>query len=140
MTAKQYLMRAWRIDQRIERLIEDRDRLQATLTRGVGNLTGMPRGGEHDWTDTAIKVAEMTAQIDEEIGRLCVAKREVNEAIDCVEDALARSVLEMRYRSYMGWSDIAHKLYYSERYIFILHGRGLARVKEFIEFQSKHVV
>lgn len=133
MTAKQYLMRAWHIDRRIDRLIEERDRLESTLTRGVGQLTGMPRGGGHDWTDTAIRVADLTARIGEEIRALCAIKREVSEAIDQVEDKRAREVLTLRYRNYMTWDQIAEELHYTDRWVFILHGRGLKRVKEFIE-------
>lgn len=133
MTAKQYLMRAWHIDRRIDRLIEERDRLESTLTRGVGQLTGMPRGGGHDWTDTAIRVADLTARIGEEIRALCAIKREVSEAIDQVEDKRAREVLTLRYRNYMSWEKIAEDLHYTDRWVFILHGRGLKRVQEFIE-------
>ena len=137
MTAKQYLMRAWQIDRRIERKIEERDRLAARLDSGVGHLTGMPRGGGHDWTDSALKVIELTGQIDREIGELCRAKREVNEALGQVEDARERSVLELRYRSYMSWEEIADELHYTSRWVFILHRRGLRRVKEFIEVHYK---
>ena len=133
MTAKQYLMRAWHIDRRIDRLIEERDRLESILTRGVGQLTGLPRGGGHDWTDTAIRVADLTARIGEEIRALCAIKREVSEAIDQVEDKRAREVLTLRYRNYMTWDQIAEDLHYTDRWVFILHCRGLKRVKEFIE-------
>ena len=136
MTAKQYLMRAWHIDRRIDRLIEERDRLESTLTRGVGQLTGMPRGGGHDWTDTAIRVADLTARIGEEIRALCAIKREVSEAIDQVEDKRAREVLTLRYRNYMSWEKIAEDLHYTDRWVFILHGRGLKRVQEFIEVHA----
>lgn len=133
MTAKQYLMRAWHIDRRIDRLIEERDRLESTLTRGVGQLTGLPRGGGHDWTDTAIRVADLTARIGEEIRALCEIKREVSEAIDQVEDKRAREVLTLRYRNYMAWPRIAEELGYDVRHVFRLHGEGLARVKHVIE-------
>ena len=135
MTAKQYLKRAWNADRRIDRLIEERDRLQSALTRGVGQLTGMPKGGGQDWTNAALKVVELSGEINREIEDLCRAKREVSEAIAQVEDARARRVLELRYRSYMSWAEIAQELHYSDRWVFLMHGIGLKRVKEFIEFQ-----
>lgn len=135
MTVKQYLMRAWQVDRRIERKIEERDRLAAQLESGVGRLTGMPRGGGHDWTDTAIRVMELTGQINREIADLCRVKREVSEAIDMIEDRRIREVMEMRYRNYMTWEEIARALRYDLRWVYRLHGKGLARVQDAIESQ-----
>lgn len=130
MTAKEFLSQAWQIDQRIERKIEERDRIEEKLTSGrISNLSGMPRGGGYDWTDTAAKVADLTSQIDVEIRELCRIKRIVNEAIDAVESAKYRRVLELRYRNYLDWEKIAEELGYELRWVYELHGRALLRVK-----------
>lgn len=130
MTAKDFLMMAWEIDKRIDRKTEERDRLQAKLTAGrAANLTGMPRGGRYDWTDTAAKVADIDKAICAEIGELCRIKREVNAAIDAVEDMRYRRVLELRYRNYMSWDRIAEEMGYELRHIYRLHGKGLLCVR-----------
>lgn len=129
MTAKEFLSKAWRIDRRIERKIEERERLQSRLTAGrMSSLTGMPRGGGYDWTDAAAQVLRLTEQIDDEINRLCTVKRLVNEAIDAVEDSKYRQVLELRYRNYLTWEEIAEDMGYETRWVYELHGRALLRV------------
>jgi len=126
MTAKEFLSKAWRIDRRIERKIEERERLQSRLTAGrMSSLTGMPRGGGYDWTDAAAQVLRLTEQIDDEINRLCTVKRLVNEAIDAVEDPKYRQVLELRYRNYLTWEEIAEDMGYETRWVYELHGRAL---------------
>ena len=123
-------MQAWQIDARIERKIEERDRLNAKLTAGrTSNLTGMPRGGAFDWTDAVGAIIEMDKAIGAEIMDLCRIKREVNAAIDAVEDARYRRVLELRYRNYMKWDMIADVLGYDVRHVTRLHGEALLCVR-----------
>lgn len=135
MTTKDFLMLAWQIDGRIERKIEERERIEARLNAGrLSNLSGMPRGGGYDWTDTAAKVMSLTEQIDAEIGKLCRVKRLVNEAIDAVPEVKYRRVLELRYRNYLSWEQIAEDMQYDIRWVHELHGRALLRVRVPEEF------
>ena len=135
MTAKEFLSLAWRIDMRIERRIEERDRLSARIEAGrSANLTGMPRGGKYDWTDIADKVVEMDKKLGGEIAELCRVKRLINESIDRVEDMRYRMILEMRYRNYMTWQQIADELYYDVRHVQRLHGEALLCVRVPDEF------
>ena len=130
MTAKEFLLQAWQIDRRIERRCEERERLMAKLTAGrAANLTGMPRGGRFDWTDAVARLVEMDNEIGAEIMELCRIKREVNAAIDAVEDMRFRRVLELRYRNYLSWPAIAEELGYDVRWVFRLHGQALACVR-----------
>ena len=130
MTPKEFLLQAWEIDSRIERRAEELDRLQTRLTAGrAANLSGMPRGGKYDWTDTAARVADIQREIRAEIENLCRTKREVNAAIDTVEDVRYRRLLEMRYRNYMTFEQIAAAMSYDVRTIHRLHGKALLCVK-----------
>lgn len=126
MTPKEFLSQAWHIDRRIESKIEERERLESKLTTGrIANLSGMPRGGAYDWTDTVSNVIRLTEQINAEINRLCAVKRMVNDAIDAVEDARYRWLLELRYRNYMSWERIAEEMCYDPRHVQRLHGEAL---------------
>jgi len=140
MTAKDYLLRAWQIDARIdeklaeiERLEEKRERIMAKLTAGrASNLTGMPRGGNYDWTDSIEAVIETDELIRDaiqalraEIMELCRVKREVADAINAVEPVVYRRVLDLRYRSYLDWQTIAQRMGYDVRHVFRLHGEAL---------------
>lgn len=90
----------------------------------------MPRGGSGaDWTDCVTKVLELEEQINAEIKSLCRVKREINEAIDAVEDMRYRTLLEMRYRLNLSWERIADKMCYDVRHITRLHGEALREVK-----------
>lgn len=130
MTAKEYLLQAWNIDRRIEAKIEERDRLRAKLEAGrMTRLTGMPRGGGGDWTDTVSRVIELDRQISGEIMQLCAVKREVNAAIEAVEPIRYREILALRYRNYMRWEEIAETMGYDKRYMFKIHGRALRAVR-----------
>ena len=130
MTAKEYLSQARQIDQRIEARCEERDRLLSRLTTGrMTHLTGMPRGGGYDWTDAVSKLVELEREIGQEIMDLCRLKREINETIDRVEDMTYRRLLELRYRNYMRWDDIADAMGYDVRWVYILHGRALREVR-----------
>jgi len=130
MTAKEYLMRAWQIEKRIDARIEERERIESRLTSPrMTNLTGMPRGGGSDWTNAVIAVLELTQDITNEIIDLCRIKREVIEAIEAVEDSRYRRVLELRYRNYMTWDAIAKTLGYEPRNVYIIHGKALLKVR-----------
>ena len=130
MTAKEFLMQAWKIDDRIDERIEERERLLAKLTAGRGsNLSGMPRGGRYDWTDAVSRVIEADRAIAAEITKLCEVKRLVNDAIEAVADGRRRRVLELRYRNYMRWEQIADALGYDVRHVTRLHGEALLDVR-----------
>lgn len=126
MTAKKFLSRPYWIDRRIERKQEEIDRLRSRLTKATAQLSDMPRGGSGgDWTDADIKVMEMEAQIHAEILELCRIKREVFEAIDAVEDERYRTLLELRYRNYLTFEQIAVEMHYSWRQVMRLHTEAL---------------
>lgn len=130
MTPKEFLSLAWKIDDRIDRRIEERERLNAKVTAGrLSNLSGMPRGGSYDWTNVADRVVELDKKIGDEISYLCRVKMAVNDAIDAVEDQRYRQVLEMRYRNYLSWEDIGEKLNYAPRHVQRLHGEALLCVR-----------
>ena len=129
MSAKEYLMRAWQIDRRIDAKIEERDRLRAKLEAGrMSRITGMPRGGSGDWTDAVSRVVELDRQIGAEIVELCRIKREVNAAIDAVEPTRLREVLALRYRNYLTWEEIAERMALDLRWVYRLHGEALTRI------------
>ena len=130
MTPKEFLSQAWEIDARIEQKIEEKERLESRLMSGrMTNLSGMPRGGQYDWTDTAATLLQLTDRINAEIMDLCRIKRQVNDAIDAVEDMRMRRVLELRYRNYHTWEQIAKETGFVYRHVIRLHGDALQQIK-----------
>lgn len=149
MTAKEFLFQAFTIDKtvnsrllEIERLQEQRERIRARLEAGrVSNLSGMPRGGGSDWTDSVSRATEIDKKLEAAIDNLnvdvqemCRVKRIIAEAIDSVDEARYRLVLEYRYRDLLKWEDVAAKMGYELRQTFNLHGEALLRVKVPDEF------
>lgn len=131
MSPKEFLKQAWQIDARIDARIEERERLESMITSPrMQRLTGMPRGGRgRDWTDSVAAIDGIRAAINRDILLLCRVKREVNAAIDAVEDLHLRTVLELRYRNYMPWEQIARVTGYTLRNVFYIHGEALKRVR-----------
>lgn len=126
MTAKKYLSRPYWIDMRIDKKQEEIDRLRAKLTKATADISDMPRGGSGgDWTDADVKVLEMEQQIHREIIELCRIKREVFEVIDAVEDERYRTLLELRYRNYMTFEEIAVEMHFSYDWVRHMHKEAL---------------
>lgn len=129
MTAKEYLNQARQLDQRIAAREAERDRIIA-LAAGARSpqLTGMPRGGQHDWTNAVDRAVDMTSDITREIMELVRLKAEINRTIAAVPDERCRTLLELRYRSYLTWEQIAERMGYDVRWVYRLHGEALLLV------------
>ena len=130
MTAKEYLMQAWHVEDRIDEKTEELERLRSRIESARGpNYTGMPRGSGADWTNAVAAVIEIERDINAEIAELCRIKRVVNESIEAVAEYRMRRVLELRYRNYCSWEQIAERMGYTLRNVYYLHGMALLRVR-----------
>lgn len=124
------MQRAWQIDGRIGHRLEERARLRAMLWDGR-KVEACP--SDEGPGETRSAVIAMDEAIKEEILALCRVKREVNAAIEAVEDVRLRRLLELRYRSYMTWEAIADEMGYELRHVYRLHREALRRVERGFE-------
>lgn len=132
--AKRYLKRAQHIDKRIEQRIEEHERLLTLVSSPrKTNLSGMPRGGQYDWTDAIDNVIELADEIKEEIRLLCKIKREINEAINSVGEVGPHMVLRYRYIDYDTFEGIAEKMACSVQWVYKMHNAGLEAVAELLK-------
>ena len=132
MTAKEFMMMGWRIEKRIDARIAERERIMDRMTavrKSTPSATGGRGGKRRDWTDAVAALEEVEARLNREIAELCRVKREIAEAIEGVEVMSQRRVLEMRYRNYMTWEQIAVSMPCDIRYVYKLHGRALQAVR-----------
>ena len=130
MTAKQFLRQARDIDRRIKREQEQIERLRAKLEAGrMSSVTGMPRGGGADWTDTANKLIDLEKRMNARLREMCRVKQSVMDAIDRVEPVRARELLECYYLYGMTWAQTAEALHCNERHVYRLHGRALRLIE-----------
>lgn len=138
MTAKEFLRRARSVDRRIDEATERVERIRARLEAGrMSSVTGMPRGGAQDWTATADRLIELERDVNARIREMCRLKRLAQEAIDRVEEARLREVLELYYIDGYSWAQVAQRMDYSEVQIWRLHGIALQRVKVPEEVQGQ---
>ena len=137
MTAKEFLRRARSIDRRVDEAQERVERLRARLEAGrMSQITGLPRGGASDWTETADRLIELERRVNARIRELVRWKLAAMDAIDLVEEANLREVLELYYIDGYTWEQVATRMGVTERWVQILHGRALFKVKVPKEFQD----
>lgn len=130
MTAKEFLRRARSADRRIDEATERVERIRARLESGrMSNITGMPRGGDADWTKTADALIELEKRVNERIREMVRLKQAAMDAIDQVEEARLREVLELYYIDGFTWEQVAERMGYSRRNVTTLHGVALRKIK-----------
>ena len=130
MTAKEFLRRARSVDRRIDEATERVERIRARLEAGrMSSVTGMPRGGVQDWTATADRLIELEKDVNARIREMCRLKRLAQEAIDRVEEARLKEVLELYYIDGYSWTQVAQRMGLDKRWVFRLHGRALLKVR-----------
>ncbi len=137
MTAKAFLQLARTADRRIDEAMERLKRMRARLETGrMSNLTGMPRGGAVDWTETADRVIELEKRVNARIREMVRQKQAAMDAIDQVEEARLREVLELYYLDGYTWEQVAERIGLRDvRWVYELHGRALKKVRVPAEFQ-----
>ena len=119
MKAKEYLERAYWLDQMIDSKLEQVASLRAMATK---TTTIMKRDvvsrsrNMHSMEDTIAKIADLEEEINADIDRLVDLKKEIGETIRRVEDPRQRTVLEN----------------YGESTIRVWHQKGLERLESFL--------
>ena len=129
MTAKEFLRRVRGIDRRIDQAQERVDRLRARLEAGrMANLSGMPRGGSRDWTETADRLIELEQRVNATIREMVRLKLAAMDAIDAVEESRLREVLELYYIDGYTWEQVAETMQLDPRWVYRLHGKALLKI------------
>lgn len=139
MTAKEYLERAYRIDQMIESKIEQIRSLRELSTKATVALTDMPSGSKdvHSKESIIAKMLDMENELKVDIDKMIQIKKEVTAAIAAVNDKECQLLLEMRYLRLMSWEQIAVEMQRSIRSIYRLHDKSLEKIFEIIKVGSQ---
>ena len=136
MTAKEFLRRARSVDRRVDEAQERVKRLRARLESGrMSSVTGMPRGGGSDWTETADRLIELEQVVNQRTRELVRWKLAAIDAIRAVEEPREAEVLELYYIDGLTWEQVAKRLGLDLRWVYRLHGKALmcVRVPENLE-------
>lgn len=129
MTAKEFLRRARQVDRRVDEAQERVERLRAKLESGrMSAVTGMPRGGSGDWTQTADRLIELEQRVNAQTREMVRWKLAAIDAIRSVEDDRLSEVLELYYIDGFTWDQVAERMGLDKRWVFRMHGRALMMI------------
>ena len=130
MTAKEFLRRARAVDRRVDEATERAERVRARLEAGrMSSLTGMPRGGGADWTETADRLIELERVVNARTRELVRWKLAAIDVIRAIEEPRLAEVLELYYIDGFTWEQVAERMGLDLRWVYRLHGKALLRVK-----------
>ena len=90
MTAKEYLLQAYLLEERIDSKLMQVERLRGLATKSTAIIRMDPGGGSGDgdfMENTIIKIVDMEREISAEIDRLVDLKDEIMGVIDQRKDA-----------------------------------------------------
>ena len=131
MTARDYLGQAFRLDQRINSKIEQVSSLNDLAVRCTSSVTGMPHNpnkGSDSMGDAIAKIVDLQREINKDIDVLVDLKAEIYSVVQAIDNVECRTLLELRYLSFMRWEEIAVKLNYGMENVYRLHRKALAMV------------
>lgn len=126
-----YLSRYRRLNQRIDRLLEEQSRWREKAMRITPVLSPVPGGGG---SGSPIerpmdKVLEIDAEINREVDELQTVRQEIRAALNQLEDENLELLMEYRYIDRLTWERIAEKMDYSRQWVFRLHGKALQKIE-----------
>ncbi len=126
-----YLSRYRRLNERIDRLLEEQSRWREMALKITPVLSQTPGGGE---SGSPIerpmdKVLEIDAEINREIDELQTVRQEIRAALNQLEDENLKLLMEYRYIDGLTWEQIAEKMDYSRQWVTSLHGTALLKIE-----------
>ena len=142
MTAKEYLSRAYRIDQRINAKL-----MRISELRALAQKCTVAYGGERvshtqnvaSLEDAVMKIMEAEKVLDAQIDLLVDTKKEIEGVIERVPDADCRLLLEMRYLAMKCWIDVAAEMNVCRAYVHRLHEKALGMVETILPRKNSFV-
>ena len=126
-----YLSRYRRLNQRIDRLLEEQGRWREKAMRITPVLSPVPGGGGNGSPieRPMDKVLEIDAEINREIDELQIVRQEIRAALNQLEDENLKLLMEYRYIDGLTWEQIAEKMDCSRQWVFSLHGKALQKIE-----------
>lgn len=125
---------------RISRIESEIEELRSMKMGSTVNNDGMPHGhNQSDLSGYAADIDNLERKLTAEKSERIASYNDITERIEHLKNENEKDVLFYRYIKGMEWWEIAEKMNYSERWVHVLHGRGLKHLelpKEFIEVQS----
>ena len=128
IATKNYLMRAYRVDQRIENKMEQIANLHDLANKATATYSDMPKSKNRTGSrieDAVVKIIDLENEINKDVLELVEIKSQIMDSIKAVQDPELQLLLELRYLNYVSWEQIAVKLNFSIDNVFKLHKKAL---------------
>lgn len=129
MDAKEYLSRAFFLNRQIKSKQKRLDWLKdiapgpSMRFSEEAKVPGNPRSSAVE--NAAIRVVALEEELASDIFHLVDIIKEIDAAIKRVDSIECRTILEMRYLSFMEWDEIAARMGYTLRHTFYIHKNAL---------------
>lgn len=131
MNAKDYLLQARYLDERITSKTQQIASLNDLATKCTSTFSNMPRNpnrGDSKIEDCVIKIIELEESIKNDIEKLVDLKSEITAVIKAVPNVEYQTLLEKRYLCFITWEQIAVDMNYSMQHIHRMHSSALKEI------------
>nr|DAY99204.1 MAG TPA: Protein of unknown function (DUF1492) [Caudoviricetes sp.] len=131
MNAKDYLLQARYLDERITSKTQQIASLNNLATRCTSTFSDMPRNPNHGGSrleDCIIKIIDLEDSLKKDIEKLVDLKREIMGVIKAVPNVEYQTLLEKRYLCFITWEQIAVDMNYSMQHIHRMHSSALKEI------------
>ena len=131
MNAKDYLLQARYLDERITSKTQQIASLNDLATRCTSTFSDMPRNPNHGGSkieDCVLKIIELEESIKKDIVKLVDLKSEIMAVIKAVSNVEYQTLLEKRYLCFITWEQIAVDMNYSMQHIHRMHSSALKEI------------
>ena len=131
MTVRDYFENAYKIDQRINSMIERIQAFEGLATNISSTISSMPGSGNrniHKMENLLVKVADLQNEVQEELEQLIDMKVEITHLINKLENREQQLILEQRYLCMKTWEQIAVDLGYNARHIRRLRDEAIEKL------------
>ena len=132
MTAKEYLRRAYKLNEEIDQLEAAKHKMFSRITSITPKYNGDTVSGTKD-PHKYDAYAQFAAEIDNRVDELVSIKSDILNTIKKVGDAKLRTLLIARYINFMTFEGIAVMMNYDWRHIMRLHSAALKAVDEVLK-------
>lgn len=141
MTAKEHLKKIGRmqsfIQSKKERLAVLKDMSRSISSPVIDDMPKSPNKGSSKLEDTVLKYIALENEIKADEEKLEQEKLVLLESISRIEEPEYQTILISRYFKHQSWDEIAKALFYSERWIYYLHGRALEELDRILAKSQK---
>jgi DNA-directed RNA polymerase specialized sigma subunit len=130
----EYLKRGWTINPEINSKLQHLAELRSQVTRVTTSISDMPHNPNGtQLQEIILKIIALEEKINADVDRLVDMKAEIYNAIQSLDDAECRTILEKRYLSMLDWAQIAAEMGCSTEKAYKKHRQALEALENIFD-------